>query len=79
MKTEKFWRIASKKLTFLGKNKLAQKLKRLKKTGMCFYYFYIISPYSKNTMVNFEAFRWNIPSSINLFFLENMSQKVEMV
>lgn len=46
---------------------------------MCFYYFYIISPYSKNTIVNFEAFRWNIPSSINLFFLENMSQKVEMV
>ena len=54
MKTEKFWRIASKKLTFLGKNKLAQKLKRLKKTGMCFYYFYIISPYSKNPSISLE-------------------------
>lgn len=45
MKTEKFWRIASKKLTFLGKNKLAQKLKRLKKTGMCFYYFTLFQKY----------------------------------
>ena len=30
--------------------------------------------YSKN-MANFEAFRWNISSSINLLFLKNFVEK----
>ena len=48
-------------LVFTGKNKVARNEKRKKLHGFS---------YSKR-MVNFEAFHWNISSSINLYFLKS--------
>ena len=78
------WKVLAnrfKKVDTFRRKILAQKWKRLKKTGIFYYLFLSYFTLFQNTVVNSEAFRWNIPPRINLFFSEEYvpAQKVEMV